>query len=52
MDNQIRLQFTSSIEDICDINESFASARLKAFYSGGNRTGAFINKSSTENANP
>ena len=52
MDNQIRLQFTSSIEDICDINESFASARLKAFYLGGNRNGSFINKSSTEDAIP
>lgn len=52
MENQIRLQFTSSIEDICDINESFASARLKAFYLGGNRNGSFISKASTEDAIP
>lgn len=52
MENQIRLQFASSIEDICDINESFASARLKAFYLGGNRNGSFISKASTEDAIP
>lgn len=52
MENQIRLRFTSSIEDICDINESFASARLKAFYLGGNRNGSFISKASTEDAIP
>lgn len=50
--DKIRLQFTSSIEDICDINESFASARLKAFYLGGNRNGSFISKASTEDAIP
>ena len=52
MENQIRLQFASSIEDICDINESFASARLKAFYLGGNRNGSFISKASAEDAIP
>lgn len=52
MENQVRLQFACSIEDICDINESFASARLKAFYLGGNRNGSFISKESTEDAIP
>lgn len=52
MENQIRLRFTSSIEDICDINESFASARLRAFYVGGNRNGSFIGKDSVEDAIP
>lgn len=52
MENQIRLQFASSIEDICDINESFASARLKVFYLGENRNGSFISKASAENAVP
>lgn len=52
MENQIRLRFTSSIEDICDINESFASARLRAFYVGGNRNGSFISKDSVEDAIP
>ncbi len=52
MENKIRLQFSSSIEDICDINESFASARLRAFYVGGNRNGSFISKASAEDAVP
>lgn len=52
MDSQIRLRFSSSIEDICDINESFASARLRAFYTGGNRNGSFISKKVAEDAIP
>lgn len=52
MENQIRLQFTSSVEEICDINESFASARLKIFYLGENRNGSFINRASAEDAIP
>lgn len=52
METKVRLQFTSSIEDICDINESFASARLRAFYVGGNRNGSFISKDSVEDAIP
>lgn len=52
MENQLRLQFASSIEDICDINESFASARLRVFYVGGNRNGSFISKQSAEDAIP
>lgn len=52
MENQIRLQFASSIEEICDINESFASAKLRAFYLGGNRNGSFISKASTNDAIP
>ena len=52
MDNQIRLQFASSVKEICDINESFASARLKVFYLGDNRNGSFISKASAEDAIP
>ena len=52
MDKQIRLQFTASIEDICDINESFAAAKIRAFYVGGNRNGSFISKQSAEDAIP
>lgn len=52
MENQIRLQFASSIEDICDINESFASAKLRVFYLGGNRNGSFISKASANDAIP
>lgn len=52
MDSNIRLQFAASIEDLCDINESFASCRLKVFYLGNNRNGSFISKASAEDAIP
>lgn len=52
MENNIRLQFDSSIENIKDVNESFASGALKICYTGVNRNRSMISRSSIERAIP
>lgn len=52
MDNNMRLQFSSSIKGICDINESFSSGLLRVCYTGLNRNGSLISKESIECAIP
>lgn len=52
MEHNMRLQFSSSLENISDVNESFSSGVLKICYTGANRNGSFLSKSSIERALP
>lgn len=52
MGNSICLRFDSSIENIKDVNESFSSGVLRICYTGVNRNGSMISKSSIERALP
>lgn len=52
MDHNISLQFSSSLENIQDINESFSSAQLRVCYTGRNRNKSNISKDSIIDAIP
>lgn len=52
MGQPVNLRFASAIQNICEINDSFASARLRVCYAGENRNGSFISKQSIEDAIP
>lgn len=52
MEHNIHLQFSSSLENITDINDSFSSGVLKICYTGVNRNGSLIKKNSVERAIP
>lgn len=52
MGQPVSLRFASAIQNICEINDSFASARLRVCYTGQNRNGSFISKKSIEAAIP
>lgn len=52
MDHNISLQFSSSLENIQDINESFSSALLRVCYTGRNRNNSNISKDAIIDAIP
>ena len=52
MEKSIYLRFDSSVENIENINESFASATLRVCYTGPNPNGSCISKEAIERAIP